>query len=86
MYYFSYGSNANVNHLCSFIDSSCFKIVGCAYIKNYKFVYRNIKCVKLRSGVANIEPSKGDKVHGILYQIKNSADIKRLDKKRVFLG
>lgn len=86
MYYFSYGSNANIKHLCLFIDPSCFKIMGCAYIKNYKFVYRNVKCTKLRSGVANIEPSNGGKVYGILYQIKNSTNIKQLDKKEGFFG
>ena len=77
--YFAYGSNMSIKHITKHCFKNNIKVIGIGYINNYIYRYRSIIGHK-RTGVGNIEPRKGSKVYGIVYDINKSA-LKKLNKK-----
>ena len=76
-YHFAYGSNMNLNELSKYLPSKI-KIIGTGYLDDHIFKYRTINNRKL-SAKANIEPRKGSKVYGIIFQLYGT--LKKLHKK-----
>jgi len=86
MYYFAYGANLDTNYLAKYICSEDIHIVGSAYIDNYIFRYCNINTSNLRSGVANIEPRKGSKTYGVIYEFDNSDILSNIDIREGYIS
>lgn len=77
MYYFAYGSNMSLKRM---IDRGLNpKNQEVAFLDNYKFLINKKSYKDPNIGYANVKPSNGDVVEGVLYEISNS-DIKLLDK------
>ena len=87
MYYFSYGSNMNINHLQDYINNTNTVIVGIGELENYIFKYQTLKgynCSKKKSK-ANIQKRIGSKVLGVVLKIDKDTE-KKLDIKEGVAG
>ncbi len=71
-YYIAYGSNLCVDQMLHRCPDAI--VIGSATIKDYKLTFRG----NSRSGVANIEPSKGDSVQVGIWAV-SQADEMHLD-------
>ncbi len=76
-YYFAYGSNMSTKQMRKRCKDN-FEIVGIAYIEGYRFVYDGYSRT-WKGAVANIVPSEGDRVWGVLYKIGQDCE-ETLDK------
>jgi hypothetical protein len=63
-YYFAYGSNLDAEQIAKRTPFA--KLVGRAVLKNYKLTFVTYN-YSWRGGVANVEPSEGDVVYGLLW-------------------
>jgi len=87
MYYFSYGSNMNINHLQDYINNTNTVVVGIGELKNYIFKYQTLKgynCSKKKSK-ANIQKRIGSTVLGVVLKIDKKTE-KKLDVKEGVAG
>lgn len=66
-YYFAYGHNTNTKEMLNRAPSA--KLIGTAYIKNFKFLLKNY---------ADIIPNDSSICHGVLYKI-GLENLKELD-------
>ena len=76
MFYFAYGSNMDPRQMKMRCPSSRFNCV--ALLPDHKLSF-TLRSNRRRCGVANIVPSVGNKVFGVLYRINGSRDWKVLD-------
>lgn len=75
MYYFAYGTNLNCEQMLERCPDS--KPIFIATLPNYKFVFVGWSR-QWRGGVASIQPFRGEKVLGAIYDVSDR-DLKRLD-------
>lgn len=64
IYYFAYGSNMDIFRMFNRCEDT--EIVGVGYIKDYKLSFRKNSS---KTGVANIEECKGNKLMGVIYKV-----------------
>jgi len=76
MEYFAYGSNMNREQMKERCPDSV--LIGKAVLSNYKIAF-TIFSKKRNCGCADIIPSDGDEVWGLLYKI-SPEDLKKLDR------
>ena len=76
MLYFAYGSNMDPQQMKRRCPSSRFESV--AKLSNYELAF-TLRSQRRRCGVANVLPSKGNNVYGVLYRINGIRDWKVLD-------
>ena len=76
MFYFAYGSNMDPRQMKMRCPSSRFDCV--ALLPDHKISF-TLRSKRRRCGVANIVPSTGGEVFGVLYQINGSRDWEVLD-------
>jgi len=76
MLYFAYGSNMDPRQIRQRCPTSRF--VSTAVLPDYELAF-TLRSRKRRCGVANVIPSPGAEVHGILYRINGSRDWEVLD-------
>jgi len=76
MLYFAYGSNMDPQQMRKRCPSSRFECV--AILSNYELAF-TLRSQRRRCGVANVLPSKGNNVYGVLYRINGARDWKLLD-------
>ena len=76
MLYFAYGSNMDPQQMKRRCPSSRFESV--AKLSNYELAF-TLRSQRRRCGVANVLPSKGNHVYGVLYRINGFRDWKVLD-------
>ena len=62
--YFAYGSNINLDQMAHRCPAA--EVVGPVILENYRMLFRGNRRGR---GVATIAPSKGQKVHGLLWKI-----------------
>lgn len=72
-YYFAYGSNLDYTRMFSRCGSA--DVLGRTQLEDYRLVFMENNARRI---VANIVPSKGDFVEGVVYYI-SEIDLKRLD-------
>ena len=72
MYYFAYGSNTNINHLCKYCSN--IKVIDIGYLKNFQFNYWVIKNKEKLKARATIEPYNKVKVYGKIIEIKSNLE------------
>ncbi len=75
MKYFAYGSNMNQEQMNERCPES--RLIGKAVLKDYKIAF-TIFSPKRQCGCADVIPSKGSEVWGIMYEVTNN-DLKNLD-------
>ena len=86
MYYFAYGANLDTKYLVQYIDTDNIHIVGSAYVENYILKFRNVNIPNIRSGVANLEPRKGSKTYGVIYQYDNPTILSNIDTREGYIS
>ena len=77
MWYFAYGSNMGRERLELHRAIKVLEVRQ-GVLENYRLVFNKISSVRPSTGCANIVPSEGDSVFGILYRIRDS-DIETMD-------
>ncbi len=81
MLYFAYGSNMDPRQMRRRCPS--YRFVSIAKLEDHKLGFTR-RSPRRRCGVADVIPSKGDEVWGVLYYIKTKHDIRALDKAEGF--
>ncbi|EHQ07082.1 gamma-glutamylcyclotransferase family protein [Leptonema illini] len=75
MYYFAYGSNMDMADLSRWckdkghdLSSFCLHKLGIAYLEDFKLAFNYYSTLR-KAGAANIMPSKGNRVYGLLFEV-----------------
>ena len=76
MYYFAYGSSLNKKQMKERCPDS--QPLFTAVLPNFKLVFTGWSR-KWRGGVATIKSSRGDKVHGAIYEVSDAC-LRQLDR------
>jgi len=81
MLYFAYGSNMHPQQMRRRCPS--YRFVSTAKLADYKLAFTR-RSTRRRCGVADVTPSAGDEVWGVLYHIISKRDVVALDKAEGF--
>jgi len=82
MLYFAYGSNMHPQQMRRRCPS--YRFVSTAKLADYKLAFTR-RSPRRRCGVADVIPSTGDEVWGVLYHIRSKRDVLALDKAEGYL-
>lgn len=78
-YYFAYGSNMSQKQMEERCGEGSFKALGRAFLKGYRLVFDGFS-ERWGGAVANVVPSEGGVVWGVLYDVSEKC-IKTLDER-----
>ena len=81
MLYFAYGSNMDPRQMRRRCPS--YRFVSIAKLEDHKLAFTR-RSSRRRCGVADVVPSPGDEVWGVLYYLKSKRDLLALDKAEGF--